>query len=167
MHYKISIDEFPTNPRDEENFGTIAVVNNRYISADSEMSSIEIEEILSDSNYIALPLYAYIHGGIMLNTTGFSCPWDSGQIGAIFVSKKDARDFFKVKRITKKMINTISDYLRQEVFIFNNYLNNEVYGYCVINDDGAELDSCWGYYSREDAEEAAKDSLNCFINKAA
>lgn len=167
MHYKISIDEFPTNPRDEENLGTIAVVNNRYISADSEMSSIEIEQILADVNYISLPLYAYIHGCIIVNTTGFSCPWDSGQIGAIFVSKKDARDSFRVKRITKKMINTISDYLKQEVSIFNNYLNNEVYGYSVINDDGAELDSCWGYYSREYAEEAAKDSLNYFLNKAA
>ena len=29
---------------------------------------------------IVQPLYLYDHGGITMNTTGFSCSWDSGQV---------------------------------------------------------------------------------------
>lgn len=36
-----------------------------------------------ESNYFALPLYLYDHSGITMNTAGFSCPWDSGMVGAI------------------------------------------------------------------------------------
>lgn len=37
---------------------------------------------------VVLPLYLYDHGGITMNTGGFSDPWDSGQVGFIFVSKE-------------------------------------------------------------------------------
>ena len=32
--------------------------------------------------------FIYDHSGITMNTTGFSCPWDSGQVGWIYCSKK-------------------------------------------------------------------------------
>ena len=35
-----------------------------------------------------LPLYLYDHSGITMNTTGFSCPWDSGQVGWIYADKR-------------------------------------------------------------------------------
>jgi len=31
-----------------------------------------------------LPVYLYDHSGITVNTTGFSCKWDSGQVGWIY-----------------------------------------------------------------------------------
>ena len=37
---------------------------------------------------VILPLYLYDHSGITMNTTGFSCGWDSGQVGFICISKK-------------------------------------------------------------------------------
>ena len=40
--------------------------------------------------YLMLPLYLYDHSGITMNTTGFSCPWDSGQVGWIYAFKEDA-----------------------------------------------------------------------------
>jgi hypothetical protein len=43
---------------------------------------------------------------------------------------------------------------KPEVKEFSAYLSGEVYGY-VIDDDG---DSCWGFYSVEDAIEAAKEA---------
>lgn len=33
---------------------------------------------------VILPLYLYDHSGITMNTCGFSCPWDSGQVGWIY-----------------------------------------------------------------------------------
>ncbi len=39
-----------------------------------------------------------------MNTTGFSCPWDSGQVGWVFVSKKKVREEYGVKRITESLV---------------------------------------------------------------
>lgn len=50
--------------------------------------------------YIVLPLYLYDHSGITMNTTGFSCPWDSGQVGWIYASKEDALKEFGGKSFT-------------------------------------------------------------------
>ena len=36
---------------------------------------------------VILPLYLYDHSGITMNTCGFSCPWDSGQVGWIYADK--------------------------------------------------------------------------------
>jgi hypothetical protein len=45
-------------------------------------------------NYVVLPVYIYDHSGITLNTTGFSCPWDSGQVGWIVCDLDKARECF-------------------------------------------------------------------------
>ena len=39
---------------------------------------------------VILPLYLYDHSGITMNTCGFSCPWDSGQVGWIYASAMDS-----------------------------------------------------------------------------
>ena len=44
----------------------------------------EVDERLMkviSQKFLMLPLYLYDHSGITMNTTGFSCPWDSGQVG--------------------------------------------------------------------------------------
>ena len=46
----------------------------------------ELHEFIN-ADYILLPLYLYDHSGITMNTTGFSCSWDSGQVGFIYASK--------------------------------------------------------------------------------
>ena len=53
--------------------------------------------------YLMLPLYLYDHSGITMNTTGFSCPWDSGQVGWIYASKEDALREFGGSMPPKKM----------------------------------------------------------------
>lgn len=167
MYYEILEDQLAISPREEENFGTLVVINNRYLSGDHDASREEIDSYLNNKEYISLPVYAYIHGGISLNTTGFSCPWDSGQIGCIFVSKKQVRNDFSIKRISSQLELKVKNYLKQEVEIYNNYLNGEVYGYIVKDDNNQELDSCFGFYSKEDAERAAQDSISYFANKVA
>lgn len=46
----------------------------------------ELNEIIA-LEYVLLPLYLYDHSGITMKTSGFSCPWDSGQVGFIYASK--------------------------------------------------------------------------------
>ena len=63
----------------------------------------EVDERLMkviSQKFLMLPLYLYDHSGITMNTTGFSCPWDSGQVGWIYASKEDALREFGGKNIT-------------------------------------------------------------------
>ena len=96
--------------------------------------------------YIVLKLYLYDHSGISLSTSPFSCPWDSSQVGYIYVSKETAYKEYGIKRITKEWKDKILLYLEGEVETFNQYLNNDVYGFTIEDEDGNVIDSCGGFY---------------------
>lgn len=122
---------------------------------------------MNNSDNIVLPVYAYIHSGIALNTSGFSCPWDSGQSGCIFVSKAKVREFFGVKRITTRTLNRVITCLKSEVEEFSKFLNGEVYGYILRDDDGREIDSCYGFIGEDLAKEEAEAALKFLSEKVA
>lgn len=163
--YQIEIiqDEYPDNPREiNDNFGTILYKHgSRYTLGDEEAYQEDMEVIENNPDFISLPVYAYIHSGVILNTTGFSCPWDSGKCGVIYVSKEDARKSFEVKVISKKIREKILECLKSEVEEFSRYLGGEVYGYRILDKENEEVDSCWGLvgieYAIEEAEISAKD----------
>lgn len=50
--------------------------------------------------YIMLPLYLLDHSGLAMKTTSFHDPWDSGQVGWIYVSKEDALKEFGGEKMT-------------------------------------------------------------------
>lgn len=167
MRYTILNDEGPMHPRKEEgtSFGTILYTSSRYELGDDRVSAEEIDEKMKDSSVIALPVYAYIHGSITLNTSGFSCHFDSGQSGCIYVSKEEVYRTFKIKRITAAQRQSIVKMLETEVKIYSQYLNGEVYGYRIFDDNDEEIDSCWGFYgleaAKQEAEEAMKQRQEC------
>jgi hypothetical protein len=84
-----------------------------------------------DRLFISLPTFLYDHGGISMSTGGFSCPWDSGQVGFIYVSREKVREEYGWKVITKKREEKIRGYLRDEVKVYDQYLTGDVYGYKV------------------------------------
>ena len=86
-----------------------------------------------DDYYIMLNIYMYDHSGITIKTSPFSCPWDSGQIGFIYVSKKKIKKEYGWKVLTKKRITQIENYLKNEVKTYDQYLRGEVYGYSIID----------------------------------
>jgi len=114
----IMIEEYPRNPREWDNLGTMICWHSRYSLGDEhnyktpqdfyfamaeeimgdtrkveEMTEEEIKDfVLESDELVILPLYLYDHSGITMNTTGFSCPWDSGQVGWIYALKKWFRD---------------------------------------------------------------------------
>jgi len=150
--YTINIipDELAPNPRTEfDHLGTIVCGHSRYELGDIQIndSSFDREKFEKDvknGKIIALDVYLYDHSGITINTTGFSCPWDSGQIGYIFVDKKKVREEYLWKRITKAREELIREYLRNEVKEYDNFLTGSIYGYRVIKGD-EDIDSCWGF----------------------
>ena len=95
-------DSNPTSPREWDNLGTIYCKHRRYDLGDKHTMGLEeIISLIKRKDVLSLPLYLYDHSGITINTTGFSCPWDSGQVGYIFVRYEDIKKNFSVKRITK------------------------------------------------------------------
>lgn len=117
---------------------------------------------------ISLPLYLYDHSGLTMNTTGFSDPWDSSMVGVIFITeevvRKELLGYPKLySEVLKDRFRPAGEkHLKQEVEVYDVYLRGEVYGFTVSDEEGEELDSCWGYYGldhvREDARRAAHNA---------
>ena len=156
---KVVRDEVPNSPREDDNLGKMVCFHKRYNLGDKhnynfhnddsldEMSS----DIIREENVsVILPLYLYDHSGITMNTTGFSCRWDSGQVGFIFVSKNDVRKEYGVKRISKKLREKVTKLLIGEVETYDKYLTGDVYGYEVTDENDNLIESCWGYYDEDE-----------------
>ena len=157
--YEISIeqDENPMNPREDDNLGRMLCRHSRYNLGDDHKADREqVLDILEGrkKDVVALPLYLYDHSGITMNTTGFSCPWDSGMVGCIYADYEKIRSWLGVKRITKAVIEKVKESLRSEVKVYDDYISGNVYGY-VIKKDGEQMEACWGY-AYEDALNEAK-----------
>ncbi|KNZ70286.1 hypothetical protein Tfer_0846 [Thermincola ferriacetica] len=131
----------------------------------------EIIDIIR-KKFIILPLYLLDHSGITISTSPFSCPWDSGQVGWIYVSKDDVCGVYGVKHITPTVKRWAIGVLEAEVEEYDIYLRGEVYGYKLYHIDEAKLeaylkaaglerenlsdrelelflveeDSCWGFF---------------------
>lgn len=193
----IAYDTDAMNPRKEfDNLGTILTQHRRYRLGDEQTPELceSMAEIIGltpeqynrlydtqngyntifnilltrmRGSYIVLPVYLYDHSGLTINTTGFTCPWDSGLIGIIYVSKERARAEYSVKRITRKWVNRIEDYLRGEIETYNDYLTGNVYYYTIENPVGEEIDSCGGFYGDNHEVsgllEYARNAVNCDI----
>jgi len=102
-----------------------------------------------ETNSILLPLFMYEHSGIALSLGReypFNCQWDSGQLGFILIDREWLKEHFGKKYFTKKMKTRMLEVAENNVELYNNYLSGSVYGYQVIDKNGENIDSCWGFY---------------------
>lgn len=121
-------------------------------SREMEMDLKETVQAVLDKHIVELPLYLYDHSGITMNTSGFSCRWDSGQVGFIYVTKEKIRKEYGWKRITQARKEKIYRYLKNEVKTYNHYLTGQVYGF---KHEVAELPEDYAYMAMMDAKEVA------------
>jgi len=173
----IHTDDDPCNPRREfDQQTTMICFHPKYELGDTDYEYTRedfdnwedlADRIREDYEVVAmLPLYLYNHSGITINTTGFDCRWDSGQVGWIFTTAKlldamghDAEtiaDTEKVKRI-----------LVAEVAGYDPYLTGDIWGYVFKNPpvtceacghtEVEEEDSCWGFYGSD----VVKNGIAC------
>jgi len=169
-------DSSPDSPREWDNLGTMVCFHKRYNLGDKhdydknnydswgEMK----EDIIKQENVdTILPLYLYDHGGITMSTSPFHCPWDSGQVGWIFVSKEKVTE----EKLDLRNGYTVKDILEGEVKTYDQYIMGDVYGYKVFEvstcDHGhehkEELDSCWGYYGDDECMDEAKSVVEYYM----
>lgn len=166
---KIYPDDMLESPRQWDNLGKMICFHNRYNLGDKHDFSIdEFKEFISKGkDIISLPLYLYDHSGITMNTTGFFCLWDSGQVGRIYCTKEQALKEFGGKYMTRKLKDKAKEVLLAEVETYDKYLRGDVVGYVVCDEAGEPLDSCWGYYDIEDATEEAKSIVDYEVEEKA
>jgi hypothetical protein len=175
--YEIIQDQYPSNPRKEfDHVGTMVCWHRRYNLGD-EQPKVDPEEYLDDlawkvvnrnypsqlmeknrdailnRHYLTLPVYLYDHSGITTSINPFSCPWDSCQVGFIYCTQKQIDDEWGGDR------EKAEEYLKGEVKEYDKYLTDDVWGYKILDSKGEEVDSCWGFYGYEYAEQEARDCV--------
>lgn len=171
---KIRWDEDPQgcNPRDYNNLGVLSWWHRRYDfkeDRDGKQLWREIDREGESENYgepvheddlrcsdlIYLPVYMYDHSGITVNTGGFNCPWDSGQLGWIWCTKEAARLEWPNTK-DEQLVALAEDRLRAEIKSWDLYLTGQVYGYEVYGLDWELVDSCWGFLGDWETEALAQ-----------
>ena len=170
---KIVQDNYPDNPRHDDNVTTMVCFHKRYelgdktdYRSDDYDSWDEMkEQIEKDNNVLMIkPLYMYDHSGITISTSSFSCNWDSGQIGWVFIDKKKLNDMCGEGTYTDKELD---EWLEGEVDTYDKYLTGDVWGYqvyevvtCDLGHEHKELvESCYGYYGHDECENEGKSIL--------
>jgi hypothetical protein len=171
---RVFYDERPDSPREWDNLGTMVCFHGKYNLGDkhsydnnsySGWEEMEKDIIDTENVHTILPLYLYDHSGITISTSPFSCRWDSGQVGWIFVSKEV---------VMKEGVDEtrVEEYLKNEVKTYDQFLRGDVYGYEIVKvttcDLGCEheefIDSSYGYYDENDCMENGVDYLvSCVV----
>lgn len=148
---RIVADPCPSNPRTDCDTGTrLALFSRRRgLWGDKGLHP-------KDAPEGAFPVYVYEHGGIALSLEPFSCRWDSGHAGFIWL----AEDHPEPREVCKNALKT-----------FEQYLNGEVYGFVVetrklIQQDGELFateweheDSCYGFFGDDHRASGLVDHL--------
>lgn len=189
----IDYDEDRLNPRKEmDNMGTMICFHGRYRLGDEhgyrdpkafveKITGLDTDELGSNPNddlgdgskyrIVWEPLYLYDHSGITMSTSPFSCPWDSGQVGVIYVTYEDvwmsivagppaempkgwipdADVIAQAEAILKGEVETYDQYLRGDVYTY------AVYGPVLEAERGDDIDEDHDDYWNEDSEESCGD----------
>jgi hypothetical protein len=131
----------------------------------------ERERVLAE-HYVIQPLYLYEHSGITISTGSFSCPWDSGQVGFIFIPLETIRKEWPVIPDGLTIQQWAEKIIEGEVNEYDAYLTGDVVGVIAEDEEGEEIDSCWGYYpdekgSHDYAVEDVKSAIDHHLERQA
>lgn len=110
--------------------------------------------------WAAFPLFMFSHSGTAYQVGApvapgerpvnpFSCPWDSGRVGWLFVKLSEIapRNMRRAEKLAKA-----AECARITCEVYTQWANGEVYGYVIEDADGDTLDSCWGFIGYSDDE---------------
>jgi len=166
---KVVHDSSADSPRSWDNLGKMICFHNRYdlgdkhnYNADDYSGWEEMKKaIIKEENpAVILPLYLYDHSGISISTSPFSCRWDSGQIGFVLVSKKQVVEEFGGVRVSSKKRVKIESIIEAEVKTYTQYVEGEVYGFQIVDEDDEVIDSCYGFYGTDFATNGMLDYID-------
>jgi len=151
-------DEPAFSPRDNDNVGKMLFFHRDGYGDKHNMTTEQTHALTKRKDVVYLNVYGYSHGGMAISTsrTGqFADPWDSGQLGIIYMTAETYRNEFGKKLLNRKRALKC---LQSEVDEYNDYLTGNVHGYTITDTEtGEEVHSCWGFigdlkYAQQEGE---------------
>jgi hypothetical protein len=166
MNYELIIerDQYSQNPRNcnwQENATKMICFHSKYELGDKHHyrkedynSWEELKKaILKNENVgIIRPLYLYEHSGITISTRPFSCEWDSGQVGFVYMTKEAIIDCGKPDERIDSEVKEYDCYLRGDVYQYSIFEITENDKTCVSNVSY--------FYDENDCRECGEEELN-------
>jgi len=161
-------DQDRVNPfEDFDQLGTLVTWHQRYEfggvnGADEYGTPKDFLDEAKRKGYLYLSVFLYDHSGLTVSTTHFSCPWDSGPIGFIYVTLEKLKEEYGDNPLAAKHAKRC---MQGEIEALDQYLTGDVWGVVIEKEtecgecghkEDEHLDSCWGFYGREYAEEECK-----------
>ena len=156
---KIFVDEDPQNPREWDNLTKMVCFHKRYDLGDTQTDyrqeafeswdELKAEIIEKEKPLVIKPLYMYDHSGITISTEPFSCQWDSGQIGWVYITNKTidvCGTIIKNDETFAQYKERLGEYLEGEVKEYDQYITGDVYLFELTDETGKTIDSCGGFY---------------------
>ena len=149
-----------------DTFGRIAYVSTSWYQLGNlpcPRSQLDtIKNSIASGKLIGMPVYAYIHSAVVLDTAPFHCPWDSGQCGFIHVTPASVRDAFGVKRISAKLRARVQESLRDDVKTFSSWLSGDSCGFVIedlnlTTNEWEYVESAFGYLDQTLCLQDARD----------
>jgi len=131
-------DEYPIDPRENDNLGRMLCFHKRYELGDDLDLDIYLEDFKSwdeveewiwknEDPLVVYPLSLLDHSGTKIWIGEPTCPWDSGRVGFIYARKSDIKKWFDVDEITEDIENKVKEILEEEVKEYDCWMNGEVY----------------------------------------
>lgn len=150
-------DECAENPRRE--FGTetrLLIVPNRDFEGDETKDWTEIRaesKAAKAAGAHVFVVYAYVHSGVALSLSPFSCEWDSGAAGVIIVPADVPEEH-------------AFNFAKSEIEMLNQYFAGCVYVVRVESPGGfcGVIDDCIGGIYADSAAEAAQEAITDYLD---
>ena len=156
----IKLDQYPENPRQWDNLGTLYIPRPPRHCAMSDDGASADEAAAAP---VVLPVYVIDHGGIAVSERPFGCPWDSWRAGCLYVTEEKL--LAEYGQNTPETRELAKNCLRGELQEYAAYVAGDVYGYTITREsDGEIMDSCWGFYGDEEIK-YIKELFNDFIKE--
>lgn len=163
---RIEQDQDAKSPRTWSNLGTMACIHRRYSLGDQQFQTTQALVASIPPGAIRLPLYLYDHSGLSMQTRPYSCPWDSGQVGWIWVSRQAVLKEYGWKVLTAKRRAQVEAYLVGEVKAYDAYLQGNAYGYVAEGPQGEDIGSCWGFFDTGTCAEGKNIEMAYMLEQA-
>jgi len=165
----LSRDDWGEDPRKEyDHAGHMVCWHRRYELGDEQPGGDPVEYYETvirpevQKGGVALPLYLYDHSGITMATSPFSCSWDSGQVGYIYMEADTVQLQFSGNE------EAALKALKSEVEEYDMHLVGDVWQYtidvvsrcqCCNQEVGEDFDALSGLYGLEYAKEQIADAI--------
>ena len=172
----IEHEEASMSPREDTNIGLFLTKEINYISPDGtdhELHRIMIEagayarnctdhmnkirkqaeEEISEKILLIVPVSKHEHGGVVYKRGEYQ-GFDYGVSGCYIVTDKTWAECFGDEPFNEQKA---LEFIDEEIRIYNQYMNGEMYQFKLYNTKGYIVDRCGGFYDIEDIREHLPD----------